>query len=428
MMLISLAACLGALLSIWVFYPGYMSFDSAYQWWQVRHGVMDPAHPPVMTLIWSVTEYMLSGPGGYFVLQQLFYWIAIGAFIMSLRLPTPMKVALVLMLGFWPPLWGLSLHLWKDVGMFSLFCLACACYSHDLVRPSAVLRALALLFILVACFYRHNAITAAYPLLVYAVSRHLWQKHGESAGTWRPLIYGGLGCIVMYGLVALPQQVLKPASISLFEVVAMWDVAAVSIQEDELLFPPRWLVHETTLDDIREDFNPVFGGFILSGGNVITHYNPESGESDFRDLRTVWSKLPFHYPGAYWRHRFNVMMTTLGWRHDPGNGNLVFHLGMTTYRDNPPVTQRPSEAKIQVQKWLTAFDHSPLFQNGWYALICLLVLVVAATKRLMLPAAIAASGLMYALPLLVLAPSADFRYMSWTIMAALLALLRSIRV
>lgn len=33
-----LAALAGAALSLWLFYPGYLSWDSAYQWWQVRSG------------------------------------------------------------------------------------------------------------------------------------------------------------------------------------------------------------------------------------------------------------------------------------------------------------------------------------------------------------------------------------------------------
>ena len=67
------AAFLGIAFSAYVFYPGYLTWDSAYQWWQVRHHVVDTAHPPIMVWVWGLTNHLLAGPGGYFLFQTCLY-------------------------------------------------------------------------------------------------------------------------------------------------------------------------------------------------------------------------------------------------------------------------------------------------------------------------------------------------------------------
>ena len=64
-----LAALAGWALVLWVFWPGYMSWDSAYQWWQARHDQFDSVHPPLLAMIWQLTDRVVEGPGGMFALQ-----------------------------------------------------------------------------------------------------------------------------------------------------------------------------------------------------------------------------------------------------------------------------------------------------------------------------------------------------------------------
>ena len=50
------AGASGLLLSLWLLQPGYMSFDSAYQWQQGRLGQYDDGHPPLMAMLWGVVD------------------------------------------------------------------------------------------------------------------------------------------------------------------------------------------------------------------------------------------------------------------------------------------------------------------------------------------------------------------------------------
>ena len=51
-------------LTIATFYPGYLSLDSAYQYWQARKGTFSNQSPPTMTMAWSAVSAVWPGSGG----------------------------------------------------------------------------------------------------------------------------------------------------------------------------------------------------------------------------------------------------------------------------------------------------------------------------------------------------------------------------
>jgi len=418
------AAFLGIAFSAYVFYPGYLTWDSAYQWWQVRHHVLDTAHPPIMVWVWGLTNYLLAGPGGYFLFQVCLYWLSLALFISSLRLSGYWQALLVLCLGFWPPLWGLSVHLWKDVGTMSFFCLAAACFARNLVRPHTAWLVGALVAIVLASMYRYNAIAAALPFTIYGLACHYKPNPPDTArGKFRTLLYGFLAFGLVQLVVLLPNYVLKLHSEPLWPLQALWDIAAVSVQEDRLLIPPEWRDPSLTMDMVRRDFNPVYSGLLFTGHLIKLNPYQSMSEHDFEVLRNAWLRLPFEHPQAYWTHRFRVMKTLLGWQHDPGNPSLVFYTGVVEFKDNPKILPRAVDARLQLEDAANTFSRGVLFQGGWYLLLSLTILGVAIWRRQKLMGALACSGLFYVLPLLVLAPSSDFRYLGWMIQASLLAVL-----
>lgn len=419
-----IAAALGIVVTAAVFYPGYLSWDSAYQWWQVRHHEIDPAHPPIMVWIWGLTNLLIEGPGGYFLFQLCLYWFSLALFVSSLRLAPAWQVVLVLLVGFWPPIWGLSLHLWKDVGTMSFFGLAAACYAKDCVRPHRAWRVAAVCAIVLACMYRHNALSAALPLLVYALARY-YRLHPLKAplGKFRALLFGGLACVFIQLLVLMPNQLLKLHSEPLWPLQALWDIAAVSVLEDRMLIPPEWMDPSLTMEAVKRDFNPVYSGLLFQSGLIKLNPYMNMNEGDFSALRKAWLRLPFDYPAAYWRHRFRVMTTLLGWHHDANNPSLVFHTRVTSFRDNPELVPRTSDIRLHLETAANQFSRGILFQGGWYLLLSLVLLGVAIRRHNPLMGALVVSGLFYVLPLLVAAPSSDFRYLGWMLQASLLAAL-----
>ena len=416
------AACLGIWLTLYLFYPGYMSWDSAYQWWQVRHGVFDPAHPIVMVAIWRSTEMILPGPGGYFIFQTCLYWLSLGLFASALNLNISLKTLIVLCLGFWPPLWGLSLHLWKDIGAMSFFCLAVAFLAYDYASARRSWRLLALVCIIIACAYRHNALSAGAIFLVYLVyrevsvqpSKPLLRKKIVVAGS--VLLIAGVQLILM-----LPTYLLKLKNEPFWPLQAQWDIAAVSVYENKLLFPPGWSSPQLTMAILKRDFDPSVNVPVFKSSFIyVNPYYPMTDE-DFRILKKAWLRLPIDYPKAYWLHRIYVSKNLLGWQQDLAYPNYVFDPQLMTYKDNPPIiaVQKPIAKRVQTK--MSSMTETPLFYGWAYALLALLAFMLAWIRRHWFAAMISLSGLCYVLPLVILAPSCDFRYLTWLLLASLLA-------
>ena len=95
-------------------------------------------------------------------------------------------------------------------------------------------------------------------------------------------------------------------------------------------------------------------------------------------------------------------------------------------RDNPAVAPPSGGLHRLVQPRLDSLVDTPVFAGWLYLLLSFGVLAFTAIRRRGphdgLAAAVAASGLLLALPLLAFAPSADFRYLAWMVAASLMAL------
>lgn len=147
-------------------------------------------------------------------------------------------------------------------------------------------------------------------------------------------------------------------------------------------------------------------------------------------LLADWRAAVLAAPGAYLAHRAEVFATLLG----VGGRALSspFHPGID--REMPEIAFRSLDA-AQLSRWLEGFDalaRTPVYQPVWYLLLCLAVIALAGWRlprgrgdpaRQLLAATVAASGAANGLAMFFIATAADFRYMTWTIAAALVGAL-----
>lgn len=416
-----LAAALGLGLVLAAFWPGYLSWDSAWQWWQARHGELDPGHPPVMVRVWQAVRLVLPDPGGMLLVQLLAWWAAVAGFAHALGGGAWRRVLCVWLLGAWPPLLALQAHLWKDVWMMALFAGAVACLAAELRAPRRAWRLAALALLVAGCAFRHNALPAALPLLAWVAWRE-WPRRRLRVGLATVAL--ALGLHLAAGLANLaPGARATPV----WPVIAMWDIAAVSIAEDRVLFPPDWVEPGLTVQDMRRDFSPYVNVPSFESGQLRLNFYYDYTPAQYAELRRVWLSLPLDHPRAYFGHRAEVSAYLLGLRQAAQPDFQVLQPAIVPLRDNPVVTPPSGVLHRALQPRLDALVDTPVFAGWLYLGLACGVLVFTTLRRRGprdgLAAAIAASGLLLALPLLLLAPSADFRYLAWTIAASLVALL-----
>jgi len=414
-----LAALAGLALTLLAFWPGYLSWDSAYQWQQARTGVLDPAHPPLMVRLWQGSRLVLPDPGGLLLLQASLWWAAMAAFAQALGGGAARRAATTLVAGAWPPLLALLPHLWKDVWMMAAFAAAVALLAAEWRAPRAGLRLAALLALAAGVAFRLNALPAALPLLA-------WLAWRQWPGRWRTAAMT-LGLVLaVQGLATLANLAPGARATPVWPVIALWDIAAVSITEDTLLFPPDWVEPGLTVDDLRRDFSPYVNVPSFASGQLRLNFYYDYTPAQFGELRRAWLALPLEHPRAYLAHRATVSAYLLGLHPREHPDYLVLQPTIVPLGDNPAVAPPSGSVHAALQPRLDALVDTPLFAAWIYLLLAAAVAAFAARRRAPgdgLVVAVAGSAWTLALPLALAAPSSDFRYLGWSVAAAVLATL-----
>lgn len=430
------AAALGLTLVLYVFWPGYMSWDSAYQWWQARHDRFDSVHPPLMAMIWQLTDRMIEGPGGMFALQCALLWSALALFAAALPVQPVWRALVVLGIGLWPPLLGLQPHVWKDLWTLAGFAWALALMAQELQAPHRGWRAGALLALVFACLFRHNALTGALPMLVWLVWREtIVLRPGDGA---RQRVYRTVAgtAVISAALIGAPVAVNQLPQVrhtdSVWSVVTLWDAAAVSLAENRLVYPPELVDPTLTLAELRGKFVDYSNTSVFETGKLRHSFDGPYTPAQREALQALALSLPIEHTAAYAAHRWRLAQLLYGWDRAGLPDGLVLMPGLHAYGDNPPLAVERSALHDHVLAGLLRLVDTPLFAGWLHLLLCVGVIVFAWWRGSGRPASglaavVAASSLLYALPLALVSGSAEFRYLAWPVLATLAALLLAAR-
>ena len=429
-----LAALAGLAFVLFVFWPGYMSWDSAYQWWQARHDQFDSVHPPLLAMIWQVADRFVEGPGGMVALQGALLWSALALFAAALPVRPLWRALIVLGIGLWPPLLGLQPHVWKDLWTLAGFAWALALLAQDLRAPHRGWLAGAVLALVFACAFRHNAITGALPLLGWISWRALSSR---PAGARRRLAGVALTAALAVIVVLLASLPARDARVrhteSIWSVVTLWDAAAVSLAEDRLVYPPELVDPALTLDELRGKFTDYSNTTVFETGKLRHSFDGPYTPAQRAALRQLAGALPTEHTAAYAAHRWRLAQLLYGWDRAGLPDGLVLMPGLHAYSDNPPLAVERSALHERVLAGLQKLIDTPLFAGWIYLALCLGLIIAAirpgarqAAGAQTLAATVAASALLYALPLALVSGSAEFRYLAWPVLATLAALALSL--
>jgi len=418
-----LIAAIGFAVTLWAFYPGYMSQDSAAQYLQARTGNFDTQHPPLMAMIWRLTDRVIPGPGGIFVLFALMVWSGLAMLASHATTQRWMTVTAIPAIGWWPPMIGLVAHVWKDVGLLAAFLLASGLLARESRRPSRVLLAMAFGAIAMGAAFRHNGLFAAIPFMPYLAVR--WSRSGTTRR--RIVAVVALATLFTIAVAELPTYLPHVERRSMWPTVALWDLAAVSIDENRILIPDSLLRPGLTVADLSSNFSPFTNTSTFRTDRIRLSLREPYDAMQNRDLLRAWVALPFRHPSAYWRHRWRLTRLLFGSSLQGRPSYLVLQPEYQQLADNPPVSPNRSTLNWLVIHALLVLIATPLFSGWLYVSVALLVLlgcvVQTTSENRALAATIAASGLCYAVPLSVLSGAADFRYLSWLVGASLVAML-----
>jgi hypothetical protein len=350
--------------------------------------------------------------------------LAIGLAMLGMAVRPVLALPLALV-TLWPPFLVLFGHLWIDVTMAAALAAAVGWIAWSRAAFPAGYAWLAALPLAYAIAARHNAAAAALPLVYVMVSRAAGapRRAAARAGVTLAIVAGALAASAWLArqVVVIPMPAWTPT--------AIWDLSAASVDSGRMLLPEGMRGPALTVEELRPLVNADTSMSLLVGtkSGVNPGIDSPLPPPVERELLEAWLQLPFTQTSAWARHRAAVAWSLLG----PQRGDKVESLFIVPrvipYADNPPIGANGTKPNALLVEWARAAKETPLFTPLAYLLLALAGAALALRPRFRgdrpLIVALAASAWLHALPLVLIVPAAELRYLLWPMMAGLLAFL-----
>lgn len=436
-LLLVVLACIA--LTIFIFQPGYLNADAVDQLGQARSGQYSDWHPPVMSWVWSLLDKIAPGALGMFILQVILFWGGLGL-LAAFVTPKPLNQILIVLLGFYPPLFMLLSAVIKDILMAAVFLFGFAILLWAGRLRSLTLFFLSLFFIMFGMLTRHNAILVVAPLFLYAGFIFIDLKPIKIARL-TPLWLGLTSGVFFFAVAFLlgrawSGSITKIESYPIQQIM-VHDLTAITLRLKTDFLPDYLAASEQpSMGDLRRIYN------IRSLKNLFwpdftpIHFKLLTDPAQVEDLTNIWVQTVTEHPRAYLEHRWKVFAATMGitvykacgpyyYEETVYKPKGLYQAGGNYYSENP-VTDK-------LFGLVEPLRESPVYWNWPYVLLCLIVSALSiftiykygfVQSPLAVAALVLSAGAsMYALANLFVAISCDFRYVHWNVTTALVSAL-----
>ncbi len=447
----------GVSITVYCYYPGFMSPDSFVQLKQARAGLYHDWHPPIMSYVWGILDRIIPGPAGMLILHNLLFWFGIGIFVSGLLGHRLLSWLLILMIGFLPPIFALLGTIWKEVGFGSALLFAVAMYLKA-QRAAQIDQAKANLtctLAILATFYglavRYNASPAVIPLLVWSgwiLTAANLQKFPTTVKEIAPLIIGALlVLLLMISTIKINNRLINGRQRFPSQQIFVHDLVAISLENNRVLLPDylEKLNPPITLSDLRRIYSPESIGYMFFGDPATTRVVPLIAEkAKFNELLRCWLEVIRKHPRSYLIHRWRVFKSLIAiGRTYVG---YPFHWGIQSNKVELSWVKnlkfidefyevQPEELGLSFhQRWLNDWVFRGLYRvkdtiffRAWFflgiILFTLVGLLLTKRRKFISVHAVGLSGLCYELAYFFVGTASDFRMSWWTVCAAVLVVL-----
>ena len=422
---LALVALSGIAFDAACYYPGAMSLDSAVIWSQARGAPSTNVYGAGLRWLWWLVDKFWSGPEPLFLIQLLLFWSGLVLIARSLECGLAGRFTFLLTAAFAPAVFVLIAHVWTDVMLLATLAFAVGALLRWRDTRGAGWFAVFWFALVYAVTLRHNGLPALLPLAAYAIWLDL---PPQALSPTRKRVT----MIVAVTVLALGLQSVSELSawsaqryFTLWSNPAMWDLAAISLDTNQVLLPAETRKPELALDDLRAAYVPYASVpiYTTTHGRVIgpyfLHHDPAVAT-----LRKAWLAAIVAHPVAYAAHRWRATRALFGnkpreWPHE-----LTYVDEELQFANNPAVTPNRSALHGASIRYAEALRDTALLAPWPYLALGVAALALAGRRRARANAqaalAVLASGLAYAAPLPLITPGADLRYLGWTCLAAVI--------
>jgi hypothetical protein len=410
---VAVLLAIGFALTLAIFYPGVMTFDSKYLFEYAVKGTMGDWQSPVMVWLWGLIDPIAPGAGSMFLLIAATYWLGFGLLSLTLAARGSRAALLLPLLAVTPPSLALAGVIWRDVLFATCWLLAASVVFAVAERQSWIRltgQALGLALIVFGVLLRPNALLAAPILAAYAI----WLSDTSlrrAAILYIPaaLIFFGMVQLVYYGVLNAKRE--HP-----LQTVMIFDLGGISHFAKANQFPVEWSATENamlldtcyqpTMWDIYWRLEPC--------DFVMRKLEREMGLFGTSTISRAWLAAILHHPVAYLRHR-----TAFLWNFLAGD-NLVMWTADIENSGGDVFPNRPAFNAFRVAH--DALKPTPFLRSGFWLLGCIALCGIAlrrTSREATFVFAACGSAAVYVLTFYGVGVASDFRYGYWTVLAAM---------
>jgi len=412
LLIVGLAAA-GFAFTLYVFYPGIMTFDSLYIYKDMAKRAFGDWQSPVLMGLWMLVDPIAPGPGSIFLLTAALYWSAFAIMALGVARHSPRLALLVPVLGMMPPAFVLVGVIWRDI-LFGISWLLAAglvflFYDRDWkARVPVQICAFALLAF--GVLLRPNALAAAPVLLAYLVwpSQFSWKR---AVVFYVPAALGLLGLVQVtyYGLFGAERQ--HP-----LHSIMVFDLGGISHFADENVFPGNWTAQESALIT-RGCYKPIAWDIYWTQEPCMFVMERLENKKLFGSpvLTRAWRQSIVKYPLAYLQHRVSYQWS------------FLTDVGLALWSrdfDDPDKIAFADKPRLMALKAVNdTLNPTPLFRPGTWLLLDIALCFFAWRRRDTASGALVlgmcGSAAIYVMTFVVVGVSTDLRYAYWAVLAGL---------
>ncbi|MGB5015223.1 MAG: hypothetical protein WBO68_14475 [Pyrinomonadaceae bacterium] len=430
---ISLVICvLTCGLTIWSFYPGFMTPDSIANLTQGREGVFYDVNAPLMSYLMGIFDRIVAGPGLIFVIHNIVFWTACYFLWLSVADRSRWLGLCVILFGSTPGIMAQMTMVLKDVALATGLFASIALLYFAISKRSRIALLISPVFLFYAFAARLNAIAAIVPIAIWAGFVFV-EVFGYKTSRLASAFVGIVYLATLWTGVYLVNTALTEGKTTFpFQQVYLYDLAAISVATNENLFPAYIAQDQDfSMNAVRERYNErsvndlIYKDVPLEGDRPVLALTQDP--ENIADLKTAWTAALWANPITYMRHRFDIFAQLVGLKRSV-SVPYWFH-GFAT----SPTEFRGTENSgfLVLMKYFEAFRR-PLMQTFFHRMficlgICLFMLYKSVRIRLagdwQFVFVLASSGLLYSMAYFPTTPSTEFRYLFWPAISSALAII-----
>jgi hypothetical protein len=416
------AAWLGVILYA---YPGYLSYDSVLQLIQARTGAFGLGHPPIMGILWAITDAIVTGPIGMLLIQVTCF-VAGVYLLLRQQMSSVAASVCTLVIAWFPPIAAVLAVIWKDSQMTGFLALGIALLTSH--RRGVRLWGLALLWLATAMRYNAFPITFAPIVILFTWSpTHRWFiRYPLGVAAW---------LIVSVTPPLLDAPLVSQRTYLWHESLALSDITgtlryAPAITDDELaetLAGTPLLVTTGVQEAARRAFPPGPKSASFGTGEYTPAlwattfhlFDPPRTQEQRDAVSRAWRAVVLGHPGAYLDYRWHVFreLIHLGDDHIPSNVYASFTDSLDRTGSAARIGHNAISSRLQrvLHNAMAAIASSWLFRPWLYLALSIALLPLCIRDRRLL--ALVLSGVANEAALFVVAPTIDFRYSIWLVVS-----------